>query len=316
MPRREGPVEAHLHHPHLLSPADQLLHRLLGGADPRAHDHHDPLGLGGSHVVEEVIGASGDPGEAVHHLLHGVGAGGVERVHRLPRLEEDVGVLGGAPEAGTVRGEGPGAMVPDPVGAHHPLEVLLGEDLDLQDFVGGPEAVEEVEEGDPRLQRCGVGDGGQVHRLLHRAGGHQGEAGRPGGHHVAVVSEDREGLAGHGAGRHVEDRRRQLSRDLVHVGDHQEQALGGGEGGGEGAGGQRSVNGAGGPSFALQLRHHRHRAPGVGAPGGGPGVGELPHVRGGGDGVDGDDLAQGVGHPRRSLVAVNGFQNPGHEFLL
>ena len=44
-----------------------------------------------------------------------------------------------------------------------------------------------------------------------------------------------------------------LAGDLVHVGDHQQQALGGGVGGGQGAGGQRAVHRAGGAGLGLHL---------------------------------------------------------------
>ena len=47
----------------------------------------------------------------------------------------------------------------------------------------------------------------------------------------------------------------QLAGDLVHVGDHQQQALGGGVGGGQGTGGQRAVDGAGGAGLGLHLHH-------------------------------------------------------------
>jgi hypothetical protein len=45
----------------------------------------------------------------------------------------------------------------------------------------------------------------------------------------------------------VEDGAGQLARDLVHIGDHQQQALRGGEGGGQRAGLQRAVHGSAAP---------------------------------------------------------------------
>ncbi len=60
-----------------------------------------------------------------------------------------------------------------------------------------------------------------------------GEAGLAGAHDVAVVAEDAEGMGGDGAGGDVDDGRGELAGDLVHVGEHEQQALRGGEGGGE-----------------------------------------------------------------------------------
>ena len=87
------------------------------------------------------------------------------------------------------------------------------------------------------------------------------EAGRAGGHHVAVVAENRERLRGQRPGRDVEHRGGQFARDLVHVGDHQQQALRCGEGGGERTGLQRAVQRAGRAAFALHLDHGWHACP-------------------------------------------------------
>ena len=139
----------------------------------------------------------------------------------------------------------------------------VGELLDLGDFVRGAEAVEEVQEGNARFERGGLRDQRHVHDFLHRVGGQHAEAGGAGGHHVAVVAEDGERVGGQRARRDVEHRGGQLAGDLEHVGDHQQQALRGGEGGGQRAGLQRAVQRAGGAAFALHLDHRRHGAPDV-----------------------------------------------------
>ena len=89
------------------------------------------------------------------------------------------------------------------------------------------------------------------------------KAGLPAGHDVGVVAEDRQRVGGQRARRDVDDERRQLAGDLVHVGDHQQQALRGREGRGQRAGLQRAVDGAGGAAFGLHLDHLRDRAPDV-----------------------------------------------------
>ena len=76
-----------------------------------------------------------------------------------------------------------------------------------------------------------MGDEGDVHRLLDVVGSELGPAGRARRHDILVVAVDREGMGGDGAGGDVEYGRRALARDLVHVGDHQEEALRRGEGG-------------------------------------------------------------------------------------
>ncbi len=112
--------------------------------------------------------------------------------------------------------------------------------------------------------------------------------------------------AASGAGRDVEDRAGQFARDLVHVGDHQQQALRGGEGGGERAGLQGAVQGAGGAAFALHLDHRGHGAPDVGLLFGGPLVRPFAHVGGRRNGINGDDFVGLMRDVCGRLVAVDG----------
>ena len=98
------------------------------------------------------------------------------------------------------------------------------------------------------------------------------------GHHVLVVAEDGERLGGDGAGGHVEDGAGQFAGDLVHIGDHQQQALRGGEGGGQGAGLQRAVHSSRRAAFGLHLDHSGDGAPEVLFALGRPFVGKFTHV--------------------------------------
>jgi hypothetical protein len=201
--------------------------------------------------------------------------------------------------------EAAGAVGADELVGDHLAHHVEGELLDLGDLVGGAEAVEEVEEGHPRLEGGGVGDEGHVHGFLHVVRGQEGPAGHAGGHDVLMVPVDGQGVGGDGAGGDVEDRRGALAGDLVHVRDHEEEALGGGEGRGEGARGEGAVHRAGGAGLGLQLDDLGDGAPYVLAALGGELVGELAHVGGGGDRVDRDDLAQGMGHVGGGGVPVD-----------
>ncbi len=190
--------------------------------------------------------------------------------------------------------------------------VFTGELLNLLDLVGGPEAVEEMHEGNSGGQGGLGGDQGHILALLDVLGAEHAPAGLAGGHDVAMVAEDRESLAGDGAGGDMKDGGGQLAGDLVHVGDHQQQPLGGGEGGAQGAGGQRAVQGAGNAAFGLHLGDNRDGAPDVLLHGGDFGIRLGRHRRGWGDGVDGDDFAGGVGHMGAGLIAVDGDHFSGH----
>ena len=90
-----------------------------------------------------------------------------------------------------------------------------------------------------------------------------------------------------------------------HVGDHQQEALRGGEAAGERSSLQRSVQRPGSAGLRLHLDDVGHDAPQVRRAGGRPAVGRLTHGRGGRDRVDRQYLAEGVGDPRRRLIAVD-----------
>ena len=182
--------------------------------------------------------------------------------------------------------------------------------LDLVDLVRGPEAVEEVEERDPCLEGRRLGDQGEVLHFLHGVGAEHGPAGGPGGHDVALVAEDRQAVGGQSSRGDVEDRRGQLAGDLVHVGNHQEQALRRRERRRQRPSLKRAMAGAGRPALVLHLDDRRHHAVNVLLARGRPGVGKLAHGRRWGDRVDGDDLVGLMGHVGRSLVPINRHELP------
>ena len=228
----EGPEQADFEQADLLAGGEHGFHRLVRHFRAGAHHDDDALGIGRADVIEQVVLAAGDPGELVHRVLHDGGGGQVVGIAGFARLEVDVGILRGAADDGTVGRERARAVGEHQVLVDHGAHVVGGKLLDLGDFVRGAEAVEEVQEGDARFQGGGLGDQRHVHDFLHRVRGEHAEAGGARGHHVAVVAEDGERLGGQGAGGDVEHRAGEFAGDLVHVGDHQQQALRCREGGG------------------------------------------------------------------------------------
>ncbi len=194
-------------------------------------------------------------------------------------------------------------------GAH----VVFGEHFDLVDFMRSAEAVEEMQEGNAGLERGRMSDERQVHGLLHGVRREHGEPRGPAEHHVGVVAENREGVGGHRARADVKCRGRKFARDLVHVRDHQQQALRRGEGRGQGPGLERAVNRSGSAAFALHFDHVGHGAPDVGHGFRRPLVRPLAHVRRRRDGINGDDLIEAVGDIGDGLVAVHGLELSLHD---
>jgi len=308
----EGTEQVYLEEAHLLALGVQIVDHLLGAAAHGAHGHDDALGIRCAVVVEQVVLTAGQLADLRHVVLHDVGQLGIGRVVGLAELEVDVGVIHQRTHTGIFRVQGVGAEGGQGVVVHQLGVLVVGQHVDLLYLVAGTEAVEEVQEWDAGLDGAQVRHGGQVSGLLDAAAGQHGKAGLTAVHHVGVVAEDRKRMGAHGAGRHVQHAGQTLAGDTVHGGDHQHQALGRGEAGGQRAGLQRAVTGAAGAGLGLHL-HQPHRLaedvlPAVGR----PGIGMLGHRAGRRDGVDGCDLGERIGDIRRRLVTVADLHDLAH----
>ncbi len=229
-------------------------------------------------------------------------------------LEEDVAVLVAAAHGGALGVQGVGAEGVDGIKVAHLGQVLVVPGRHLLDLVGGPEAVEEVDEGHLALDGGEMGHGSQVHDLLGIVLAEHGEAGLAAGHDVGVIAEDVQRVGGNGAGGHVEHAGQLLRRDLKHVGDHQQQALGRRIGGGQGAGSQGAVDRAGSAGLRLHLHDLDPGAEDVLAARGGPLVHQVSHGGGRRDGVDARHLGERVADIRCRVVAVHGMEFSCHYF--
>ena len=222
--------------------------------------------------------------------------------------EEGVGVLGHTAHDGVLGVEGTGTELCQRLLVDEGSEVVVVETLNLLNLVRRAEAVEEVHEGHAALDGSQVGHTGQVHHLLHGAFSQHGKARLERGHHVLMVAEDAEAVRGQCAGADMEHAGQQLAGNLVHVGNHQQQALAGGVGGGEGTRLQRAVHSACGASLRLHLLHHHGLAEDVLTSRSSPFVDMLSHRRRGRNGVDGSHLGKHVRDVSRSFVAITSDQ--------
>ena len=281
-----------------------VLDRFVTYIGARAHDDDDAISIGRAKVIEQVILAAGDLREEIHRGLHLLGAGIIELVACFAGLKEHVGVLGGAAENRAVGREGAAAVSLDHVVGHHRAKVIVIEHLDLGDFMAGAETVEEVHERDAAGEGGAVGHGGEVVSGLHTLGTEHCEARLPAGHHVGMVAENREGMRRQRACGHVHDERGEFAGDLVHVGDHQQQTLGGREGRAEGARLQGAVDGAGSAAFGLHFRHRRDGSPDVLLALGGPFIRELAHRARWGNRVNGNNFGYSMGNGGYRLVGI------------
>ena len=285
----------------------------MGGVGARTHHDDHALGIGCAGVVEQVIGTAYDLGKLGHDRLDFIRAGVVIRIAGFARLKEDVGVLRAAPQHRMIRRKRALAVLEDTIHIDEGAHVVFGEHFDFVDFMRSAEAVKKMQEGDAGFERGGMGDERQVHRLLHGVRREQSEPGGSAVHHVGVVAENRESVGGDRARADMKYRCRQFAGDLVHVRDHQQQALGRGEGRGQGSGLERAVNRSGGAAFALHFNHMGDGAPDVGHIFRHPLIGPFAHVGRRCDGINGDDLVEAVGDTGDGFVAVHGLKLTFHD---
>ena len=86
-----------------------------------------------------------------------------------------------------------GSELLDLVHAKELLPLLFVDELDVLDFVGGTETIEEVHDRGLGLNGDEVGDWGKIGDLLDGTGADHGHAGLAAGIDVSVVAEDRKG---------------------------------------------------------------------------------------------------------------------------
>ncbi len=277
-------------------------------------DH--PLGIRGADIVEQLVLAAGELGELVHLLLDDRGRGLVELVDRLAALEVDIRVLRCAAEHRAVRGEGAGAvrdqLIVDHGASCRPRSAPRSSGLRARCGTRRRNA---------RTERGSAGSAAWAIRAKSWASWTLLEASMPKPvWRTAMTSEwspkIESAWQASDAGRHVEDRRRELAGDLVHVRDHQQQALGGRERGGQRAGGQGAVHRAGGAAFGLQFADMRDRAPDILLAGRAALIGNFAHRRGGSDRINRNHLVRSMRYVGDRVVAVNRYHLLTHHALL
>ena len=109
---------------------------------------------------------SDNGGELVHGLLNDAGSGKVKRIAGFPRLEKNIRILGRTPKNGIIRRQPPHAMGAHQIVIDHGANIFERELLDLHDFMRSAESIEEVHEGNARLQSGRLGDQRKIHDFL------------------------------------------------------------------------------------------------------------------------------------------------------
>ena len=170
--------------------------------------------------------AACDFGEFVHGFLHDAGNGGVVGVDRFAHLEVDIRILRGAAQDGMLRGEGTCSMGTDQVIVHAGGGVLhpsIWKILVTSCEVRNPS--KKCRKGTRDLSVAACAMAAKSCASCTERGGEQRPACLADSHHILMIAVNGKGVRGDGARGNMEDRAGEFTRDLVHVGDHQQQTL-------------------------------------------------------------------------------------------
>ena len=282
----------------------QIVYALLDGLGNRAHGDDDVFGVGSTVVRKRLVCTTRNLRYFGHGFGNHIGYGIVEPVGGLARLEIDVGILGGTASYGVLGIQCTCTECLEGITVEQRRECGLVDKLDLLYLVRRTESVEEVQERDTRLDGNEVCHTREVHNLLYGRGSQHGETGLACSHDILMVAEDRERLSGERTGRNVEYARQQFARNLVHVGNHQQQTLRCGEGRGQSAALERSVDRTGSTSLRLHFNNLYGLTEDVLASLGGPLVDEFSHCGRRRNGVNRRNFREHIRDMRRSVVTV------------
>ena len=283
----------------------QIVDHFFGHIADGAHGNDHTVSIGCAMIVEQaVIGAQLFIDHA-HILFYHSGQSVVHGVAGFTMLEEDIAVLVRAAHGRMLGVQCFVTELLDGIHVQHFLQVLVVPLFLLLDLVRGTEAIEEVYEGHTAFNGSQVSNGRQVHNFLHAALGQHGAAGLTGGHNIGMIAENVQRLGCHGTCRNIEHAGKLLSCDLVHIGDHQQQALRGREGGGDSTCAQAAVNGTCCAGLRLELNNLYLVAEHILLARCAPLVDHIGHGAGGGNGVDGSHVRVGISYMGRSGVAIH-----------
>ena len=306
---KERPKDADADQADLLAVRVHPVDRLPYRAARRPHRHDDPVRIRSAVIVEEPVLFPGDPVDFAHVPVDHRGKRLVVRVDGLPELKVDVRIDGRAAKVRVIRVQRVVPEGPDRVLVDERAEFVVFQHLDLLDFVGRPESVEEMEARDARADRRQVRNRREVHHVLDAVRGEDRKPRLACRHNVLMLAEDAPRVVRERSRAHVKDGRQQLSGDPVHVRDHEEEPLRRRVRRGVRAALERPVNDAGSPALGLHFHDLHGLSEEVLPPLRRPFVDEFRHRRRRRDREDPRNFRERVRNVRRGGISVHGFHS-------
>ena len=300
----------------LLAHFDHLVDSLGRDVAAGAHGNDDVLRILSADVIERLVRTASQLANLIHDFLDDRRGGQVVLVGSLTALEVDVRVLSGAAQVRMLRIQRAGAELSNLIPRHDLRDIFVSDLVDLLDLVRGTEAVEEVQERHGALQGRDVSDERHVLSFLNRVGSEHRETGLAASHNVGVIAKDGQSVVSQRTSGNMEDAREQLAGDLVHVRDHEQQALGSSVGGGQSTGLQRAMHSTSRASLGLHLGNTDSLSEQVLAIMRSPVIRNFRHRGRRGDREDRGHIAERIRDMADSSIAVNGHFLNSHWYYL
>ena len=304
--RSKRTIQADFQKAQLLSLCVQIVDGLFADVRAAAHDNDDVLCIRSANIIKEMIVTSRDLADLVHVMLDDPRDGVIVLVRGFAALEVDVGVLCCAALMRVLRVQCAGTEGGHGIAVEELIHIFIVDELDLLNLMGGTETVKEVEERNGAFDRGKMRNKRKVHDFLHGRGSQHGKTGLAAAHDVAVIAKDRQGMRRERTGADMEHAGQELAGDLIHIRDHQQQALRRRKGRRKRAGFQRAVDCARSTAFRLHLRDTDFLSEQIFAAVCCPIVRDLRHRRGRRDGIDRRYIGKCICNMRCSGVAIDG----------
>ena len=231
-------------------------------------------------------------------------------------LEEDVRVLSGTFLVWVFRVHRVFAELSDRIHISHVFQGFGIPSGNLLVFVRGSESVKEMQERNFPFDCRQMSNSAQVHNFLWIGGSQHRKTGLTACINVLMVAKDAQRMGSQCTGRNVDNARKQLPCDFIHIRDHEQQALRSSVSGSQRTSRQRAVNCTGSTSFRLHFYDLDRFPKNVFHTRSSPFISDFCHVGRRSNRVDCSDFSKGIRNMSGSGITIHSFHFSCHEFFL
>ena len=290
----------------------QVINDFFRNVADRTHGNNHTVGIFGAIVIEQLVICAQLGVHRVHAIFHNLRQLIIMAVAGLAMLEEDVAVFVRATRRRMFRIQAMLAEIAHGIHIAQLFKVLVIPQSDFLDLMGGAEAIEEVQKRHATLNSRQMCNRGKVHDFLHVTFGEHGKTGLATCHNVGMIAKDVKGLSCHRASAYMEHARELLGCNLVHVRDHQKQALGSGVRCSQSACRQRTVDNTRCAAFGLHFAHFNRGAENVFLALSCPLINVIGHRARRRNRVNACNFRERIGDICCRIVAIHGFKFSCH----